>query len=364
MHDVKRSQTADEPWSRYGWLMAAVWLVFLLFPARAIVSAEKPPVLMVLAWGALLLFAAAYTAGFVLGMRCGWRNPSPIVFVMFFGAALSALATVPTIGWDATSFLPFLMAYASYCMGRVWHWGVIATSFAILAAEIWALTSKGESAPWALVAVMTIMSVVNTVNTWLIDRSVSADALRINLAKSEQRESISRDIHDLLGHSLTVIKLKSELAVRLIDQDRVKAKREVEEIARLSGEALGAVRSAVSEMRHTGFAQQVIASQTCLRTAGMNVAVSGDATALSQAQAIPAEWILREATTNVLRHSDARNVGIEIAPGTLIVTDDGRGTAHTEGNGLFGMQERAAAAGAALAVESQPGLGTKVSLQW
>jgi two-component system sensor histidine kinase DesK len=103
--------------------------------------------------------------------------------------------------------------------------------------------------------------------------------------------------------------------------------------------------------------------------------VEGRPDALSPAQAITASWILREATTNTLRHAAARTVRVRISPGRLVVEDDGVGlgdgswaddtaTSPGEGNGIRGMRERAAAAGAKLAVGRAAGGGTRVELTW
>lgn len=172
------------------------------------------------------------------------------------------------------------------------------------------------------------------------------------------------------------MKLKAELASRLLELDPAAARAELDEIVRLTGEAISGVRGTVTGFRADGLAEQLTETSGALATAGIALDVRGSASALSPAQAIPAAWILREATTNVLRHAGATRVVVTFAPGKLTVSDDGVGIGiepgadrgrGVAGNGLRGMSERAAAAGAELRIESAPGQGTQgtqVSLTW
>lgn len=371
--------TASDPWAKWGWVMAAVWLVFLIFPGLALSRSDAAPPLVFLGWVCLVAFALCYVAGFVIGMRGGWQSASRPVIGFFFAAVVCALLTVPAIAWDTASFLPFLMAYAAYGIGAAWHWVMTIVGLAVATLAIVVAFSAGVEPPWVLLGIIVMMAAVNTINIWLIGRSVAEDELRMELATSEERETIARDVHDLLGHSLTVVKLKAELASRLIDRDPDAARAELEEITRITGEAILSVRSTVTGLRTHSFDEQLRLSCHALTAAGVTVNVTGAASALSPAQSIPAAWILREATTNILRHADASRVTISVAPGELVITDNGVGVASSnagaadgstrDGNGVRGMRERASAAGAILALgAARPGettaLGTRVSVVW
>ena len=356
------------PWQRYGWLMSVVWLGFLYYPATDLIEfAEAPaanPWFIALGWAALVAFAACYLAGFVFGMRAGWHQPSRLVVALFFAAIACAALTSLPLGWDAVSFVPFLMAYASYVLGTVWHWVTAGAAIALTLLSVLVALAAGGEPPYMLLAITVIMLAVNTLNVWLIGRSIVADELRLDLVTSEERESIARDVHDLLGHSLTVVKLKAELAMRVLEKDPAAARGELEEIARLTGEAIAGVRGTVTGLRAEGLAEQVRSSRAALESTGVAVAVDGDPGALSPAQSLPAAWILREATTNVLRHAGATRVGISFAPGTVVIEDDGVGAKGRSGNGVRGMAERASAAGATLRIGDGKNGGTAVSVTW
>lgn len=368
--DMNRSVVENEvhgPWQRYGWLMSVIWLVFLYFPIRSLVAVSAHGALLVAGWLGIVLFTLAYFVGFVLGMRVGWRRPTRLVMGLYLLAIGGAALTIPAIGWEAASFLPFLMSYAAYCIGTRWHWGAVIASIVIMTFDTVFALARSEQPSWLLIGIVLMMAAVNTINTWLIDRSIATDELRMELATSEERESVARDVHDLLGHSLTVVKLKAELAMRLMERDPAAARTELEEVVQITGEAISGVRSTVTGLRVSGFEEQLGESRAALESAGVSLTVSGESAALSPAQSLTAAWILREATTNVLRHASAAGVRVSVEPGTLRVEDDGvgiRGRGRA-GNGLRGMSERAAAAGAELQVSRRgDGPGTRVSLTW
>ncbi len=356
--------SSGDPWQRYGWLMAIVWMVFLLFPVQAVAASAAPVPARGLAWVAIAGFAGTYVVGFVIGMRAGWRRPTPAVWACFALAAACAALTVPAIGWEATSFLPFLMAYASYGLGSTTQWIANIAGIALVMAYVGVSSALDAPTPWPLLGVIVMLAAVNTITTWLIDRSVATDDLRVELATSEEREAVARDVHDLLGHSLTVVKLKAELAGRLVEADPARARAELDEIVRLTSEAIGGIRATVTGLRSNGLATQLTASAAALDSAGIAVEVAGRPEALSPAQSLPAGWILREATTNVLRHACASRVRIVLEPGTVVIEDDGAGIRGRPGNGMRGMAERASAAGATLRVEARESAGTRVRVTW
>ncbi|MGO3136653.1 MAG: sensor histidine kinase [Agrococcus casei] len=357
---------ARGPWERFGWLMAVIWMIFLIYPIIALVASTAPLAWRVVAWAALAAFALAYITGFVLGMRSGWGRVARPVAVIFPLLILFAAATSPAIGWSALGFLPFVMSYASYGMRGWWHWATSIASVVIVTAVL--IGFGGHPAVLPIFVIVVILSVVNSVNVWLISRSIRSEQLRVDLATSHERETISRDVHDLIGHSLTVVKLKAELAAKLVDRDPERAKRELAEIAELTGEAITGVRSTVTGLRASGLAEQLGASRAAIELAGLEFEVDGGVEAMSPAQSLTASWILREATTNILRHAAASKARVAFTPGTMLVDDNGVGIGDRppspSSNGMRSMVERASAAGATLTVGEAPHGGTRVQLQW
>lgn len=359
-----RSEHPKDPWARFGWLMAVIWLIFLMYPVFALIGSQAPLGWVVVGWLALVAFIALYVAGFMYGMRHGAIG-GPVAARQWgtFGLLIvCALLSIPAEGGSALSFLPFIMSFASYGLTRLWHWITFAASVVVTALCVFLL--PGGLDYLSVLAIVVLLGVVNTVSTWLIMRSVEADKLGLELATSEGREAVARDVHDLIGHSLTVVALKAQLVRRLMDTDPERAKAELADIEALTAEAIAGVRATVAGARATSLVEQLAASRDALRAADIELRTAGEPSALSPVQAITVSWVLREATTNVLRHSGARVVRVLIAPGRLVIEDDGAGLPDQvarEGNGIRGMRERAAAAGAAFAVDGTAGMRVEVT---
>jgi two-component system, NarL family, sensor histidine kinase DesK len=173
-----------------------------------------------------------------------------------------------------------------------------------------------------------------------------------HLAKVAERERIARDLHDVLGHTLSLITLKSELARKLVDRDPDRAKQEMQDVENASRAALTDVREAIRGYRSDGIFAELARARAALETAGVSVECDTDSVPLSPAQESVLALALREAVTNVVRHADARSCNVILKRKdslcTLEVADDGCGAAGPEGNGLRGMRERLEALGGSL----------------
>ncbi len=247
-----RSGTGKDPWARFGWLMAVVWLVFLIYPVLALLASAAPPAWVVTGWVALVAFIVLYVTGFMHGMRGGGglgRTPSRRQWFTFAALIACALITIPAVGGSALSFLPFIMSFASYGLTRAWHW--ITTIAALVVAAGCVFLIPDNLSYLSVLAIVALLGVVNTVSTWLIVRSAEAEQLGRELATSEGREAVARDVHDLIGHSLTVVGLKAQLVRRLMDSDPERAKAELADIERLTAEAIAGVRQTVAGARAT-----------------------------------------------------------------------------------------------------------------
>ncbi len=186
-----------------------------------------------------------------------------------------------------------------------------------------------------------------------------------HLAQVAERERIARDLHDLLGHTLTVITLKSDLANRLFEIDPERAHREIAEVEATARKALAEVREAVSGYRSEGLAAETAQARRTLASAGVQLITEMEPITLADRETGVLALFVREATTNVVRHADATACRLVLhRDGRLLrlaVEDNGKGVgAAGEGNGLRGMRERLAACGGTLRLEAVPGGGTRL----
>ena len=192
---------------------------------------------------------------------------------------------------------------------------------------------------------------------------LSHDEVR-RLAALAERERIGRDLHDLLGHTLSLITLKSELAVKLFDRDALAARREIVDVERIARDALGQVRRAVTGIRTAGLAAELASARLLLESGDVRLHYSFAPAGLPPEVESVLALTLREAITNIQRHAQASQarVDIEVDAGEarLTILDNGIGGVIVPGNGLSGMQERLALLDGRLEVESTRGRGTRL----
>jgi two-component system sensor histidine kinase DesK len=200
------------------------------------------------------------------------------------------------------------------------------------------------------------------------------------LAVSQERLRFSRDLHDILGHSLTVITLKSELAGRLVRIDPERAEREIAEVERLARAALADVRATAAGYRDISLAVELASARTALDAAGIEADLAGTVDDVPSERLELFGWAVREGVTNVVRHSGARHCRVTVDRRVVEITDDGRGPGRCEdepavgathtfdrssiGNGLAGLRERAAAVGATVSVGRSLEGGFRLRVAW
>ena len=192
---------------------------------------------------------------------------------------------------------------------------------------------------------------------------LSHDEVR-RLAATAERERIGRDLHDLLGHTLSLITLKLELARKLSDRDPDASRRELADAERVARSALAEVRSAVTGIRSTDLAAELASARLMLECSQVHLQYELPSGNLPEALERGLSLILREAATNITRHAHARRAQMLFVrePGVLQLTiaDDGRGGVQADGNGLAGMRDRVHALGGTISIESLRGRGTRL----
>ncbi|HEX7005454.1 MAG TPA: sensor histidine kinase [Trueperaceae bacterium] len=229
--------------------------------------------------------------------------------------------------------------------------------------------------PWPytlfyLVPVSLMVVLIGTVNIFEAQRERANSKLRRaqeeieNLAKIAERERIARDLHDLLGHTLSTITLKAELASRLVERDLELAVREMRDVEDISRQALAEVRAAVRGYRSRGIRAELASVESALEAAGIRFVSSLEPVELPPVAEGVLVLALREGATNVVRHSAASSCQVTLsAEGGIVrltVEDDGRGMQEPEGSGLTGMHERVESLGGSVEHGSGPGVGTRL----
>lgn len=237
---------------------------------------------------------------------------------------------------------------------------------AVIVAEAWWIGYPWQAFVW-MPGVTLIIGLIMHVERAKEERDaalrLSQDEVR-RLAATAERERIGRDLHDLLGHTLSLIALKLELARKLEPRDRPAARRELDDAERVAREALAQVRSAVTGIRAADLAAELASAKLLLESSHVHLDYSPPPEALAPDLERGLALILREATTNIARHARARRVrtGFQRDGDTLqlAIEDDGRGGIVAEGNGITGMRDRVRALEGTLSIESPRGRGTRL----
>jgi two-component system sensor histidine kinase DesK len=187
------------------------------------------------------------------------------------------------------------------------------------------------------------------------------------LAAEGERNRIARDLHDLLGHSLTTITVKAGLAKRLAETDPERAAQEIGEVEELARRSLADVRAAVSNYRIVTLTGELATAQELLRATGV------DALVLTPTDAVDADlhelfgWVVREGTTNVVRHARATRCTITLSRRSIEIIDDGpgpgNGSGERAGSGIVGLRERVAGVGGTVVAGAAPGGGWRVAVE-
>lgn len=337
------------PWVKWGWAFAAIWLVFLVYPATAVADADVPVVVKALCLAAIAGFAVANVLGHSRRLTA-WAALTLMVVL--------AGATVPVVGIEAISYTPYLaMLSALRLPDPAWKWAV---GFWV-AVPMASLLGIDGFPPYLFLMLWPIM-LGGVMLRIFGEREQLALEAQSTYAVVAERERVARDVHDVLGHSLTALSVKAELAARLIDIDPARARAELESIQATAREALAEVRATVGGLRAGNLEAELLAAPLVLADAGISTRVEGGVADTDPRHRALLAWVLRESVTNVVRHSGATTVVIELGAQGIAVTDDGCGRAGPEGNGMRGMRERVSGAGGRLAVlDAAPGTRVEVA---
>lgn len=371
-----RERRGSVNWLALGF--SAPWLVFLLMPLDSFFTA---PELEPVRWTGVALIAvfavincSAYAVPWLV----------PVASTVRRSAIWTLLMALPVAGLTALRLESVYVVFLAFSMYFVafWIFGTIAPYrlrlgvAATIALACWLIFMVGigfDVTAHGGIALFIGAPMVGMLGfSYLIELGERADVARASLALSEEREEIARDVHDVLGHSLTVITLKAELAQRLLEIDPARAGAEMEAIAQLSRASLAEVRSTVTRLRVPDFSGEIEGAGRALQTAGIRAELPEAQSALAVAgvNAKLFSWVLREAVTNMVRHSGANAARVRLSATGLDILDNGVGVGDARGNGLTGMVQRVAASGGSVVFEAAPaqwlaenpggGVGTRI----
>jgi two-component system sensor histidine kinase DesK len=298
-----------------------------------------------------------------------WRILPHIIFCFLLG-----------ILWAPYNFgTSTLVIFSSAMCGRMekprMAYGTLITMMVILAVlSLKLLTARLDSYFWLPAMIFGLSTGIGSIIEQQLKRSrdklLRSQEEVEHLAALAERERISRDMHDILGHSLSVITLKAELAGKLLGRDREACEKEIKDIENTARRALGEVRSAVTGYRATGLAHELQAAQNALRAAQVSLELDVHNCAFPAAAENVMALTLREAVTNIIRHAQASHckIGLRLEENhaRLCISDNGAlltdvGNVRM-GNGLRGMCERAHALGGDLKMFCRQGLVLELSL--
>jgi two-component system sensor histidine kinase DesK len=342
-------------------LWIGVWLVFLGEPVRDLTSGRHTPSGTAAGWAGLAVFVGVYLALVFRNMGRPEHRPAGLSRVAVLIAGLGVLATVLclTLGRHWLD----LYVYVSVACGaalplRAVYWTIPLTGATVtLVGRHLGATGPGQRLLLVVMIGFAMAGVRQLVRTTVELRRARATVAQ--LAANEERLRLARDLHDLLGHSLSLIVLKSELAGRMLPDHPDQAARQVADIEQVGRQALVDVREAVTGYRRPRLSAELAGAQVALAAAGIaaHLPEAPDLTGVREESESALAWALREAVTNVVRHSGAGRCTVELLRRQtldgpqleLSVEDNGSGdSGGGPGNGLTGLAERLEKAGGSL----------------
>lgn len=344
---------------RRWWFTGAVFVLFLIPDTVTVVELNRtghPTPLVV-------TLIVLYGLGYAVLPPFVWRRSGAIRMAVCGALIALGIAVVALLGGSSPMLLVYAMVIVALLLPTAW---VIVIDGGILVVIVGAYLARGLLEDnWGPIS--TLLSVCITV--FFMGRMIRSNReLRrahdeiATLAVAAERERLARDLHDILGHSLTTITVKAGLARRVLESGGAteRAVEEIHEVEGLSRRALADVRATVSDYRQVSLSSELVGARAALRAADIDADLPQAVDDVRADLQGPFGYVLREAVTNILRHSGASTVSVRLAPTSIEITDDGVGGTVGAGNGLRGLSERLRDVGATLSFGPREGVGFRV----
>ncbi|GAA1407090.1 two-component sensor histidine kinase [Glutamicibacter uratoxydans] len=359
-----RCEFDEQPafWDKWGWLVSGVWIIFLIFPVLDLLLDDYPLPTRIIGLGFVVLFAAIYLRAYARYSRVVGEGGTTEARALVYYAILWAitLAGIPVIGLTAMGIFPFLTSYSAFLLTR----RITIATYTVVTVLCFALPIIYNNFVDLifLIGLNLVLMVVYAVTVAAITRSAAAEKIRADYLLVAEQERVARDVHDGIGHSLTALNLKAQLALRLMDAGKYEqARGEVQQLSELAVTALDSVRTTVHGLSRQDLDTELVELHKSCTDNHLDFTVIGQVEDIPLPWRSHVAWILREAVTNVLRHAHAGSVAIRLDERFVSVDDDGDGIQGNEsGHGIRGMAERARLFGASATVGASALGGTQV----
>ena len=315
-----------------------IWLIYTVFFFIEPVQRNSRPY-----W---LQFAAVYAIFIALYTGVIYANSRRMAYLFLAGMGVLGLVYYP-VNTSSSGMIIYIVAFAPFISDSIKFTIVI---FALSSGSLMLEGFLLHLNPWTWGFPALFALLIGAGNLIAAQRMRANQKLMLareeieHLAKVAERERIARDLHDVLGHTLSVVVLKSELAGKILHQNPERAQKEIAEVEQIARTALAEVREAIRGYRAEGLAAELDRARATLDAAGVTLDCSSTPPKLLPAQETVLSLIVREAVTNIVRHAHASQCRISLEQNagqiSLLVEDDGRGGIRNEGSGLRGMRER------------------------
>lgn len=317
-------------------------------------------------WIQSCIIYAVFLVTYVGYMRARSTRQRHLLLVAFY---LLGIISLP-INSGASTFFVYTAAFLPFVVSSV---AVLVTLFIAQAAGLFVEALILHVNPIGLALTVFLSLIVGVSNTFIARQKRADTKLRMaheeieQLAAVAERERIARDLHDVLGHTLSVIVLKAELAGRLIERDPQRAVQEIADVEKTARTALSEVREAIGGYRSQGLPAEMELARNTLQSAGMALACESPLPQLNAEEETVLCLAVREAVTNIVRHAKATHCRIRFTTSadgyqSLLIADDGAHPNLQEGNGLRGMRERVQSLGGRLSITTDPGVSLLIEL--